>query len=378
MMLTLSMPQSFAKDNEKLQIGWVPTVYTMQTGKDSLLKNDEYDATEQIQEAISNRLRALDSAGRLPFTVKWGASSSLNNVQETVSVEAPLMILPMVAMDDSFDTCVRVDEVKAYRHVIVSGINIAICSASVADDEGVKMLAIVPLSGYTVIGDSAGNPGKIMPKPLSKKEKSKVYAALSVEMIKQMDFDAVTKALKNWQRDKTYPVTTQVDAKISSRKANEIFGQPDEKKQIKNLIANTYSAEYQKNTGRLVMPPATAADFYKDIKDNMYKFEIHGPAGKVKLSMGNPDRKIMLDFAGVAEAVAEGKKASNVRQDIVYKAWLKKEPVEGNEKDTLDEYVVEPQFKKSGAGDALIDIDKKDIYARLQIKLAKKMAAQKR
>ena len=50
---------------------------------------------------------------------------------------------------------------SAWRHVIASGLNIAICSAGTADDAGMKMLAVVPLSGYTVIGDPNENGGKI-------------------------------------------------------------------------------------------------------------------------------------------------------------------------------------------------------------------------
>lgn len=366
--LTMTMSQAGAK--EKLQISWFPEVYTMQAGQDNLL-NDH--ARQQIKEAISARLKTLAEKGKLPFMVKQGASGSLNNLQESFSEEVPLSLLPIVVVDESFDTHISVGGNNAWRHVIASGINLAICSAGTADDEGMKMLAVVPLNGYTVIGDPNENDGKIMPNEMTADAKSKVYAALTADMIKNMDFGTVEKALRNWQKDRVSPVTTQVvDVKISSKKAQTIFH--GRGVQLRNLIANTYSAEYQKVSGKLVMPPLISASFQQQAQKNMYAFEMHCPSGKVLMSMGKPENEIILDFSGAAEAEVDGKKTSNIRKDILYKAWLKKTTNGGNEV-VLDDYMVEPQFKKEGS---TIEVDKKDIFARLEMKLAKKMAAQKR
>ena len=369
MALSMTMSQAMAKDSS-LQISWYPEVYTMHAGQDNLLSNN---ARQQIKDAISARLKDLAAAGKLPFTVKQGASGSLSNVQESFSDDVPLSLLPIVVVDESFDTHITIGDTSAWRHVIASGLNIAICSAGTADDAGMKMLAVVPLSGYTVIGDPNENGGKIMPKALTDSQKSNAYAALSVAMIKDMDFNTVAKALKNWQRDKVSPVTTQVaDVKISSKKAQGIFH--GHGVQLRNLIANVYSAEYQKATGNLVMPPRISAAFQQQAQKNMYAFEMHCPSGKVMMSMGEPGKTVVLDFSGAAEAEVTGKKASNIRKDILYKAWLKKTTDDGKEV-VLDDYMVEPQFKKAGSN---IEVDKKDIYARLEMKLAKKMAAQKR
>lgn len=370
MALTMTMAPALAKESS-LQIGWMPEVYTMGTGKDNLL-NDA--GRQQIKEAISARLKALAAAGKLPFVVKQGASSNLNNIQESFSDEVPLALMPIVVVDESFDTHISVGGTEAWRHVIASGINLAVCSAGTADDEGMKMLAVVPLSGYTVIGDPGENGGKIMPQAMSTEAKSKVYAALTVDMIQNMDFNTIGKPLKNWQKDKVSPVTTQVvDVKISSKKAQEVFrGHGAE---LRNLIANTYSAEYQKVSGKLVMPPRIAASFYQDAQKGLYAFDMHSPSGKVRVSMGEPGNEVYLDISGFAEAEVTGKKESGVRKDILYKAWLKKVTKDGQEEAVVDDYMVEPQFKKQGAS---IDVDKKDIFARLEMKLAKKLAAQKR
>ncbi len=368
--VTLTLSQVSAMDSDKLQVGWVPEVYSVHTGQDDLLDDS---GRQRIKEAISNRLKELEASANLPFSVKYGASGMQGNFQESYSGEAPLSILPIVLQDESFDTHIVVGNVSVWRHVIVSGMNIAICEAETADNQGMKMLAVVPLSGYITVGDPRDNGGNFLSQELSLAEKRKTFADISVALIKQMDFNAVSKALTNWQKGKIIPRTTQVDVNISSKKAKDIF--KGHESQIQNLIANTYSAEYQKISGNLVMPPRTTESLYKDVGDNMYAFEMTSPSGKVKMSMGKPDKTIVLDFYGVAEAVAEGKKGSNVRQDIVYKAWLKKEPVDGKEAVMLDEVIVEPQYKVDSAH---VDIDKKDIYARLEMKLAKKMAAQKR
>lgn len=370
MALTMSMSPAMAKESS-LQIGWMPEVYTMGSGQDNLLDKSPA-ARQKIKDAISARLKALAAAGKLPFVVKQGASSNLNNIQESFSDEVPLALLPIVAVDESFDTHISVGGMNAWRHVIASGINMAICSAGTADDEGMKVLAVVPLNGYTVIGDPSENGGKIMPQPLNDQAKSNIYASLTVDMIKNMDFNTVAKALKNWQKDKISPVTTQVaDVKISSKKAQEIFhGHGIE---LRNLIANTYSAEYQKTSGKLVMPPRTAGAFYENAQKGLYAFEMHSPSGKVRVSMGKPDNEVYLDISGVAQAEVTGK--SGIRKDILYKAWLKKVTKDGREEAVLDDYMVEPQFKKQ---DSSIGVDKKDIFTRLEMKLAKKMAAQKR
>ncbi len=370
--LCMNIPSAMAKSDD-LQIGWWPEIYTMDSSQDNLLAKDA-STRKKIIDAISARLKELAANGKLPFVVKQGVSGNLNNIQESFSDEVPLALLPIVMLDESFDTHISVAGVEAWRHVIASGINLAVCSAGTADDEGIKMLAVVPLSGYTVIGDPSENKGKVMPAPLNDAQKSRVYAMLTADMIKNMNFNSISKALRNWQKDKVSPITTQVsDVKISSKKAQQVFhGQGV---QLRNLIANTYSAEYQKTSGRLVMPPRTATSFYKNAQKGLYAFDMHSPSGKVRVSMGQPETEIVLDVSGLAEAEVSGKKASDIRKDILYKAWLKKSSNDGQAEIVLDDYMVEAQYKKDSAN---IGVEEKDIFARLEMKLAKKMAAQKR
>jgi hypothetical protein len=98
------------------------------------------------------------------------------------------------------------------------------------------------------------------------------------------------------------------------------------------------------------------------------------PVENRTLQIPEADHKIVLDFDGVTQGEVQTKKESDVKRDIAYKAWLKKSPVEGQEKAELDAVAVRREYKTDNVK---VEYDTKDIYTELMIKLADAMGKQK-
>ena len=101
---------------------------------------------------------------------------------------------------------------------------------------------------------------------------------------------------------------------------------------------------------------------------------MNSPVGTYTLQIPEADHKVTLDFDGVSEGEVQTRKESDVKRDIAYKAWLKKSPVEGQERAELDALVVRREYK---ADNVQVSYDKKDVYTELMIKLADAMGKQK-
>ncbi|MDD6120221.1 MAG: hypothetical protein PUB57_06850 [Selenomonadaceae bacterium] len=364
---------AFAASGNTLAFDWHPEILTTKDTSDNLMGNNAADPVrQQIEQALTSKMHQLSNAGKLPFKVTFGQTTKLDRIQDTLGGDAPLGIVPIMTLDESFDKSYQIGGKTYYATIIASSLSLAICQAGTADDPGLQIIGVVPMSGYVGIGTDEQGPTN---QPLTHAEKAKVFGALNQKMIEdQMTFDSLKKILRNYQQGKTSFEVYQVNAvNISSNKARtQIFGDARSQDKIKKLIANTFTATYQHDSGHLMFPPSLMQNLNNDAQKHLYSFTMNGPSGDVLMKMRQPDHSIKLDFYGVGSADVPTKRPSELRRYTMHKAGLSctkdNKPSIKNE-DTLITW----DFCKAGAK---VNVSQQNTYAQLLIQMSKKLAKQ--
>jgi hypothetical protein len=348
-------------------VQWAPNVFV--TGATDDLLNSP-GVREQICQALTAKMHELDGQGRLPFQLK---ETSKDSDTYGSNGDVNIALIPFSVLDVSFDSKYQLPNGDFYHSVVVSGLDIAFTCPEPAENGrgGERLLGVVPLYGYGELGQDLS-----LRTPVTKEQKARKYCEVTVQMIRDyLNFDAQKRAVKHFdvkalEEGNTWQVS---DVVISSNKANKIF-QGENQQKIKQVIAAFFTGSYQQKTGRTVYPSAVSTDQSKAINDNMNSFVMSSPVENRTLQIPEADHKIVLDFDGVTQGEVQTKKESDVKRDIAYKAWLKKSPVEGQEKAELDAVAVRREYKTDNVK---VEYDTKDIYTELMIKLADAMGKQK-
>lgn len=358
-----------AKSTEKISVIWSADVLSMNDSADSLLNCKDFSgkfiARDRIAEALTQKLHQLARDGNLPFELQESMSDySLH----AISGDDPIGLIPMATLDTSFDTSYVASGKTYYRSLIFCGLSIAICAADPLNNSW-KILATIPLNGYDFIGDDINNPRT---QPISQQEKAECFARIAVSMIRNdLDFsqykdrklfrDLDLKSLGG-EKFQTYQVT---DVKLSSKKAQEVFrGREDE---IKNIVAAFYTSNYQRRTRNIVYPPVTGAGsrWKQNVSQNLYTYQMQTPNGTINFSFESPDQKIQLDIYGLNSGEIDTEKRSEVKRDIIYKAWIRKFPEE-----KVSDLSDSTRRREIITDNASINYDPADVYTILLINIA--------
>ena len=322
----------------------------------------------KITQAITGKLHILQMEGKLPFKLREFSTDYGNH---TIETDEPIGIIPLSTLGRTFDSSYHVNGKTFYRSIIFSGLSIAIISADSANNSW-RILGTMPLNGYDVIGDNINN---LRENPISMQEKAEKFAEITVKMInKYLDFTKDKKITRDIEIKSLIPETYQVtEVNITSNKAKEIFA--GRENEIKEIIGAFFTSSYQRKTRRIIYPPRGIGNWKRDVIKNLYTFQTNTPSGEVTFSMENPKHSITLELSGVAMKEMDTGKDSKVIRDIFYKAWLKKNPVEGNEQAVFSDYTVRREIK---TGNAWVEYDPADVFTELIIDTAENMGAQKR
>lgn len=362
-------------------VQWVPQAYV--TGaSDNFL--DSPGIRDRVCQAITDKLHELEAQGKLPFKLK---TTSTDSDSYGINGDVHIALIPFSVLDVSFDSIYQLPKGDFVHSVIVSGLDIAFTGQEPAESgrRGHRLLGIIPLYGYGELGKDSllQVPVTEEQKQAFEQQKAKVYGDVTVQLIKDyLNFDQQKRLIrqlteKALEEGNTWQVE---DVIISSNKANKIFAATDpvqdqkQKQKLKQVIAAFFTGSYQQKTGRTVYPSRVSKDLSKQVNDNMNALVMNSPVGTYTLQIPEADHKVTLDFDGVSEGEVQTRKESDVKRDIAYKAWLKKSPVEGQERAELDALVVRREYK---ADNVQVSYDKKDVYTELMIKLADAMGKQK-
>ena len=362
--LSLFITSTVGAASKKLEAYFIPNVYSVGESSDKLLARP--GVREAIVEALKDKISLMSSAGKLPFALK-SEKINLSNTREDFSDNMAIGLLPLMMLDSSFTSEYYVESQKFYKAIITSSLSLAICSAE-PELKGWRILAIVPMNGYRIIGD-ANEPKRT---PITASEEADVFISLNRAMINdQLDFSKTAKFLKDWQTKSLIPNTYQVTAvDMSSKGAKEVFGGAKDG-EVKSIIGNFFTAEYARKTGKVMYPPLISENYAKTVGDGLRAFTWHSPSGAVEMTFSEPKHKIRLDFSGIASQEFQRKDESDARKDIIYKAWLKGS-IDNGEALTLDKFTSRIYPGKANA--SVFKYDEKDIYTEIMLSLPVTMA----
>ena len=352
-----------------LVVDWTPALYTTtQDGRDML---DTGSTKKKIQEAFTNRLRELQDAGKLPFKVNFGSSVRLSQVQEDFSDRQPIGLIPLVTVAKGVQTSYPVGDKKIYKDTVISSVNVAICSAGTEGDHSWRVLAVVPLTGYKTIGADIRHP--LFTRP-SLQQEAEVFADITKTLIGRMDFQSVSKVLKDWQKDQLTPETWQVeDMDISSAGARQVF--QGDGVALRNIICNYYAANFQKATGHVVLPTDIQNAFRQKAGANLSAGMLRSLDGsEIELEVPEAAHKIRLDLYGINSGIVPRHKESYMRKDVLYKAWLRSTNLDSGKKLEDTHYAVEAMSKDYGDARAAAKVDEKGIYTEVLLTLSERLA----
>jgi hypothetical protein len=353
-------------------VGWTHTVFVIADGQTQhLLKkpNENEDqskyqvACNAISDAISDKLNSLQRQGKLPFQLKQ--TNLEMNAQ--FNSDTPINLVPIIVVDRAFDSAYRIKNTMYYKSVICSGIDLVFCCP---DEEfgSWRILGTLPLRYYGVLGKD------LLTEPISEDAKIQEFIRITKEGINGIkDFSEEKLILNDLENRTVTPETYQVtDVKISSPKAQSIFGTNQES--VKALIAGVFTSSYQQSKQCVIYPSRLDGGWKEDVARNLYSLQMDSPSGSVQMIMTKPKHEIQIDLTGVGKGEIKLKKESDVQQNIGYKVWLKKVPVEGNEQPVITKSAIKQLSKISTAA---IMFDDADVFTELLIGAAKDLGNQK-
>ena len=364
-----SVPSNAATGG-KPTVSWSAYVLAMDDNNPLL---DVPGVRERIRQAITKKLHVLDAEGKLPFILKE-QNMDFGSIH-SIDADDPIGLIPLSTLDKSFDTRYNVNGQEYYRSIVFSGLSIAICSAD-PEQNSWRILGTIPLNGYDVIGADLHH---LVNRPITLQEKANKFAEITVRLINEhLDFTQDKKMMRDIETKALLPDTYQVtDVTLSSPGARKLFAGREQF--IKDVIGAFFTSSYQQKTRRIVYPPqSNGAKWKRDVTTNLYTFQANTPSGEVTFTMEAPRHAIKLDFSGVAaHEFSTGKTQNAITRDILYKAWLKKSPLEGREQEELSDQTIRREIKATNSG-SWIEYDRADVFTELVIDIANKLGAQKR
>ena len=323
---------------QKATVNWSPNVFAAGELTPASLVGVS-GVSHDIAAALTERLRELDHAGKLPFTLNEQGTSDVDI--QAITDEEGISLQPFAVLDTSLDSKVTVNGKTIYKSIVLSGLDVAVASWDSSTQE-YRMLGMIPLNTYATIERAT---------PFTLEEKAAKYAEITQKMIRSdLDFNTNKKLFQdldlrsiNTQED-TYQVA---DVAIGSKKAQEIFGGQSDK--LLRIVASFFAGSYQQAAGKTVLPSALETGYYaKDVQANMEAFTLSSPLGTRTMTIPKAKHTFIVDVCGVNSGVMDEDK-SDVKRHIVYRAWLRARPAEdapgaASEK-TIDKIAMEAQYK---------------------------------
>lgn len=346
---------------------------------------------KRIQEAITAKIASEEMAGSLPFKVKQAGSYEYEGVMTDVDAQVPVALIPLSIISDTLDSSYQLKDKTLYKSVVVGSLYLAICRGGSTANNW-TMVGAIPVSGFDPVslGGDINKPWLVQP---SDTQKADVYATMMEKLIREkLDLSQLKTYLKNINQptNDTYEV---VDVSMSAKRAPEIFG--SQRETIKALMGSLYSARFQETSKKIVYPPITMmgqkvgnADrtnegnksVADDVSDSIYSLTggYSTSGATMTLTVPEPAHKIRLNFSGAVWKELPSKKESLAVKNMGYKAWLRSQVDGQAEKVADDVKAVQYILPESGSIAAAEKEQLPDIYTELLIRLADRLATQKK
>ena len=352
------------KAEPKQVVGWDPNLFVSgcDGGREDALASPAVN--QEIVGLLGDRLHALRDAGKLPFELR----ESDNSYAFSREGDNPVGLIALVVDDSVIDSQYVLNGTTYYKAIVLCGIDLMFCSAEDAKG-GMRVLQTIPLRGHAVIGGDLNN---LVTVPITLEQQQTAFAAIAARIIRdQLDFAKLGQSLQEVEVKKVLNETYQVtQVNISSNKAKQMFeGRLEE---IEALLGGNFTSAYQKTTGKIVYPSLAGGSWRENAADNLWTMDINSPSGNKVLSMPAARYPIELELTGLAEGEIHTQKASTVKREWGYKAWLKKSPVMSKEQAEMTK-IRTKQFSTNNS----ILVDDDDVFIELLIDLATDLASQK-
>lgn len=380
---------SVAEAGEKPEVICADEVLIVNKGTNRLLMQG--NTRKRIQKAISTKIASEETAGTLPFRVKQASSYEYEGVMTDVDAQVPVALIPLSIISDTLDSSYQVKDKTLYKSVVVGSLYLAICRGGSTANNW-TMVGAIPISGYDAVnlGGDINRPWLVQPTDM---QKADIYASMMEKVIQEkLDLGQLKTYLKNINRpaNDTYEV---VDVATSAKRAPEIFG--NQNSTIKALLGSLYSARFQETSNKIVYPPITMMgqkldnkdrsnegnrSVADDVSDSIYSLTggYATSGATMTLTVPEPTHRIRLNFSGAVWQELPSKKESLVVKNMGYKAWLRSQ-IDGQAERVADD-IKSVQYILPETGD-IAAVEKKQlpgIYTELLIRLADRLASQKK
>ncbi|SFW35728.1 hypothetical protein SAMN02910323_1433 [Selenomonas ruminantium] len=375
--------------SEKPEVICADEVLVINPGTNQLLMVG--NTRKRIQDALSARLVSEEMAGTLPFKVKQASSYEYEGVMTDVDAQVPVALIPLSIISDTLDSSYQVKDKTLYKSVVVGSLYMAICRGGSTANNW-TMIGAIPVSGYdpVTLGGDINHPWLVKP---SINQKAEVYASMMEKLIREkLNLSQLKPYLKNINKPiaDTYEV---VDVTMTAKRAPEIFDTQQET--VKALIGSIYSARFQEISNKIVYPPITMMgkkinngdrtnegnrSVADDVSDSIYSLAggYSTSGATMTLTVPEPTHKIRLNFSGAGWMELKGKKESLAVKNVGYKAWLRRQIDSQPEKVVDDVKSVQYILPESGSIAAAEKEQLPDIYTELLVRLADRLASQKK
>lgn len=369
-----------AEAGEKPVVYMAPDVCTVKAAYNNIPIDNQMK--ESIKVAAVRKLSEMERAGKLPFRM---ASLYSANFRNDYGIDNDVFVIPTVMLNSAVDVSLtNYSKVTYYQSRIICGVSLIFCareeSGEDSDTVGVtyRILGMVPMLEFETLGTNTA-PGGPRTQPISMAEKQRYFTQLASKAINgQMEITGGNNIGKNMKDIKyslaqeTYQVT---DVNLNGSAALE-FANRDEAEMIKNLVAYAYTSAYQKQTKRIVLPPAVSDKrLANEIVDALHINSQDAAIGKVNLEAVVPYRGIRLNIANASKR--EGKiDPKNPRRDYrQYKVAVGKAVAEKGEKTMMEQQSGLMVMMPDQLGK--VDSDDKGIYSSMLMRLAMELGSQK-
>lgn len=277
--------------NAKPDIVWPHVAYdAIRERSDKVVDNG---VCLEVAKLVDARLRELQEAGTLPFTVV-DKEDSANPFDFKQDSEPQVTLIPLIVDDHAYESVITINGDKYDKKLSRCSIDIAFCYYP-GSGESLRVLKVIPLDGYSVLGangeyrqigkdveqkEFVTNAGKLINGYLTFSPKDKFF-----KLIKEKKYNAFT-----------YQVT---DVIIASEAAKKFYKTEDNLNLVRSLIGSTYTSAYAAEHPDLaILPSLTNGTWAENAAKGTASMSL-GNAGKY-LVMEPADKQIKLELSMLA------------------------------------------------------------------------------
>lgn len=298
--------KAFAQD--KTNVIWGHTAINGMKNRPDILVDNEILSV--VAETVDKKLKELSINEELPFIIK----DSDNSFTEDISVDGGITLIPLVMDDHYFLSEYKILDKTFYKAVLMSQIDIIFCYYPGAGDR-LRILNVVPLAGYSEIGEN----GECTEPITKEKLKQEFIQNIKVLINQEMRFTN-NKIFKNMDLKTVTPDTYQVTSvKVSSESANKFYG--DNINIVKALIGSSYTSALAASHPELtILPSVEGGNWEESAAKQTYVLSL-GDTGKY-LTLEKGSNEIILDLTKISSFNIPLKRDVGVYKKIGFAAEL--------------------------------------------------------